>query len=71
MIIFLKFEIKLYQKIDKAGVIKILITIPLTLETMPQLIINSWRRSPGPWCRNKEKNSKTFKKLETIAINFL
>ena len=42
MKLFRKFEkrkFECYQKIAKARVIKILITIPLTLETMRQLII--------------------------------
>ena len=44
-----------YQKIEKniakAGVIKILITILLTLEPRRQVIIKPWMRSLGPWCR--------------------
>ena len=47
IIIFQKFEkkIKFYQKFFKAGDIKILITILLTLETMRQLI---WKPSRTP-----------------------
>ena len=51
-------KIKFQQKIAEVGVIKILITIPLTLETI------------GPWCRNKKiKNSKRFK-FEKIEYFF-
>ena len=55
MISFPKFlkKIKYYQKLAKTGVIKIMITIPLTLEAMQQLIIQPWRRSLVPWCRKK------------------
>ena len=61
IIIFRKFELKFIKEIPKTGAIKILITIPLTLETMQQLIIKPWRRSLRPWCR---KNDKTIKKIQ-------
>ena len=45
---FRNFEnFKLYPKVNRTGVKKILINILLTLETM-QLIIKPWRRSQGP-----------------------
>ena len=50
------------SKIAKAGVIKILITIPLTLETMRQLIIKPWRRSLGPWGQKKDKKLENIQK---------
>ena len=67
MIIFLKFEIRTYSKIAKAGVIKKL-TIPLTIETTQQIIIKPWKRSPGPWCLKNEKFKKiqNFKELQVI-----
>ena len=66
-IIFRKFKkFIFYQKIALAGVIKILITIPLTLETMQQLIIKPWRRSLGPWCRKKNQYSKNLRKLQIL-----
>ena len=46
-----------------------LITIPLTLETMQQLIIKPPRRSQGLCCRKKLKNMKKlqiFLKIATI-----
>ena len=57
---------KFYHKIAKAGVSEIFITIPLTLETMQQLILKPWRRFLGPWCR---KNNK-IQKLEKIQNIF-
>ena len=65
MKILQKFEkkFKFYPKIKKTGVKKTLITIPLFLETMQQLIIKPWRRSLGPWCRKKFKNMKKCKKI--------
>ena len=50
---------KFSQKIAKAGVIKIWITIPLTVEIMRQLIIKPWRMFQGHCCA---KNDETFKK---------
>ena len=50
--IFRKLEkLNFIKKIDKAGVIKKLISTPLTLQTMQQLNIKPWRRALGPWCR--------------------
>ena len=66
MIILQKLE-KIYRKIAKTGVTKILITIPLALETMQQLVIKPWRRSLEPCCRKTEKKFKRFKNLEKIA----
>ena len=40
-LIFRKFEKKIYQKIAKAGVIKKMITIPLTHETMQRNSLSS------------------------------
>ena len=62
--IFQKVEkiFKFYPNITKTGVI-ILIDIPLISVTMHQLIIKPWRRSQGPWCRQK------FKKI--IKMQFL
>ena len=57
---------KFYRKIAKAGVIKKLTTIPLTLETMRQLIIKSWRMSLGPSCWKKDKCKKIQKKLQAF-----
>ena len=71
MIIFRKVENKFYQKIAKAGVMKTLMTSPLTLETMRQLNIETWRRSIGHWCRKKDRKVRNIqKKLETIANIF-
>ena len=56
-------KIKFYRKIAKAGVIKKMITISITLETMRQLIIKLWR-SLGPWCSKKDKFKKIQKKLQ-------
>ena len=53
---------------EKAGVIKMLISIPLTLATVRQLIIKTWGEGPRtPVPEKIIKNSKTFKKLENIA----
>ena len=69
-IIFRKFKkFIFYQKIAQAGVIKILITILLTLETMQQLIIKPRRRSLGPWCRKKKSIFKKLEKIANIAIS--
>ena len=38
-----------------------MITIPITLETMQQLI-KPWRRSQGPWCQKKILLEKLQKK---------
>ena len=43
--------------------IKILITIPITKETMQQVIIKPWRRSLVPWCRKNQENQKDSKNL--------
>ena len=45
MIIILR-KLEFYQKIVEPRIVKILITIPLTLDTMQQLIIKHWRRDP-------------------------
>ena len=69
MIIFRKFEKKkIYQKTAEAGVPKIMITIPLALLIMRQLIIKPWRRSQEA-CAWKNLKKKRFKKLK-IANNF-
>ena len=59
----MEFKFKFYQKTAKAGVIEILITIPITLEHMQQRIIKPYKSSLGTWC---QKRSKRFKKLENI-----
>ena len=54
-----------------------MITIPLTLKTMLQLIIKPWMRSQGLWYRKQfkkhEKNCKVFlkKKAEIRDIKIL
>ena len=54
---------KFYRKIAEAGVIKILITNPLTVETMQQLIIMPWRRSYDPGAvKNDLKKVKKIQK---------
>ena len=54
-----KFEkLKFYPKITKTGVLKKMITIPLTLETMQQLIIRPWRKK----IQKQQKIANNFKK---------
>ena len=63
MKIFQKFDkIKLYQQIAQAGVVKIMITIPLTLETMRQPIIKPWKRIRTLVSEKMIKNSRRLKK---------
>ena len=57
---------KFYQKIAAAGVIKILITIPVILEFMRQLIIKPLRRSLV--LEKMIKSEKKFKKLEKLQM---
>ena len=59
---------KLYQKTAAAGVIKILITIPVILEFMRQLIIKPLRRSLDPGAWKNDKKWKKFKKLEKLQM---
>ena len=54
-------KIKFYQKVGKIRVIKILRTIPLTLETMQQLIIKPRRRSLVPEKSKIQKNFKSYR----------
>ena len=64
-----------FIKIAEAGVIKILIIIPLILKTMQQLIIKP-RRSLGPWFRKSDikleiqilEKISFFKKIAKIKI---
>ena len=56
---FQKFEKKNYiKKVLRAGVFKILITIPPILEKMQQLIIKPWG---GPYDPGARKNDQKFK----------
>ena len=63
-------KIKIYQQFDQAGIIKMLITISLTLETMRQPIIKPRMSSLGPWCRKLKKLKKLqiFLKIADIKI---
>ena len=67
-----KFEkLNFITKNAKAGVIKILITIPLAAKTQLQLVIKPWRLSLGPWCRENDiKIQKDLKKIVKIANIF-
>ena len=52
-------KIKLYPKITKTEVIKTLITIPLTLETMQQAAYyQNLKEAPGPLLPKKIRNMK-------------
>ena len=70
--ITLKLKVLKFSIISKTGVIKMLIEIPLTLETMQQLIIKPWRRSQGLCCRKKiqkhEKIANIFQNLLKYVI---
>ena len=57
--IFRKLEkiLKFHRKITKTGVLKILFAIPITLESIHQPIINSWR-----------KDQKKIQKHEKLQI---
>ena len=69
IIIFQKLDtkIKFHPKNVKTGVVKNLMTIPLTPEIMRKLIITPWRRSVGPSSGKKnkkiQKDSKNFKNI--------
>ena len=63
---------KFYQKIAKAGAIKILITISFTVETMHQLLSNlrGGPYEPGAGKKyNKFKDSKNLKKMQIFFKN--
>ena len=63
IIIVRKFEnLNFIKKIAQTGVTTILVTIPLTLETMQYLIFKHWRGRRAPGARQKLKKLKTFKK---------
>ena len=61
---------KFYQKIANTRVSKKFITIPSTLETMQQLIIEPWRRPQVllPEKIQKLKKCKNFKKFLKFVI---
>ena len=64
----MKRKLNLIKKITEAGVIRILIIFPLTVETMQQLIIKPWKRSLGTWSTKKMIKSKRFKNFKKLQI---
>ena len=65
---FLKLKKKIYQeKNGKAGIIKTVITTPLAVHDMLELIIKYWRRSLRPWWGKMIKIRKDLKNIEKIA----